>query len=55
MTEREVLLRSNNPFIVKLRYSFQDEMCLYYCIDYVPGGELFSYMKRMGKFTVEQT
>ena len=30
-------------------------MCLYYCIDYVPGGELFSYMKKMGKFTVDQT
>ena len=45
MTEREILLKSESPFIVKLRYSFQDSYCLYYCIDFVPGGELFRYLK----------
>ena len=54
MTERDILMKSENPFIVKLRYSFQDETCLYYCIDYVPGGELFTYLKRQKKFGLEQ-
>ena len=54
MTEREILMRSDNTFIVKLRYSFQDDACLYYCIDYVPGGELFSYLKKHKKFTLDQ-
>ena len=55
MTETDILMKSQNPFIVKLRYSFQDQVCLYYCIDYVPGGELFSYLKKYKKFSIEQT
>lgn len=55
MTEREILMKSECPFIVRLRYSFQDESCVYYCIDYVPGGELFAYLKKLKKFTVDQT
>jgi len=48
-------MKSESPFIVKLRYAFQDETSLYYCIDYVPGGELFTYLKKNKKFTLEQT
>lgn len=54
LTEREILMKSENPFIVKLRYSFQDDTCLYYCIDYVPGGELFAYLKKHKKFNLDQ-
>jgi len=55
MTEREILMKSQSPFIVKLRYCFQDETCLYFCIDYVPGGELFTYLKSKKKFPLEMT
>jgi serine/threonine protein kinase len=55
MTEREILMRSESAFIVKLRYSFQDETSLYYCIDYVPGGELFQFLKKSKKFNLEFT
>lgn len=55
LTEKNVLMRTESPFIVKLRYSFQDQTCLYFCIDYVPGGELFKYLKKSGKFTFDQT
>lgn len=54
MTERDILMRSESNFVVKLRYSFQDETCLYYCMDCVPGGELFSYLKKHKKFTLDQ-
>ena len=53
MTEREILMRSEHPFIVKLRNAFQDDNRLYYCIDYVPGGELYTYMQKEKKFTLE--
>ena len=55
LTEKNVLMKSESPFIVKLRYSFQDDTYLYFCIDYVPGGELFKYLKNQKKFGFEAT
>ncbi len=54
MTEREILIKSDHPFIVKLRFAFQDDACLYYCMDYVPGGELFKYLKSKKKFSLDE-
>jgi serine/threonine protein kinase len=45
ITEKNVLMKSKHPFVVRLRYSFQDKDNLYYIMDYVPGGELFKYLK----------
>lgn len=53
MVEREILMKSEHPFIVKLRYAFQDDTRLYYCIDYVAGGDLFTYLQKMKKFNLE--
>ena len=38
MVEREVLMKSRHPFIVKLKYSFQDQVSIYFVMDYVAGG-----------------
>lgn len=46
LTERNILLASKSPFIVKLQYAFQSERCLYYCIDYAAGGELISLIAK---------
>lgn len=54
MTEREILKKADCPFIVRMRYSFQDEYNLYYCLDYIPGGELFTYLHSCGKFFQDQ-
>lgn len=51
--ERNILLKSEHPFVVKLRYAFQDDTRLYFCIDYVQGGELFTYLKKHKKFSLE--
>ena len=51
ITEKNILKDSYHPFIVRLRYSFQDHDALYYCMDYVPGGELFKYLGRYKKFS----
>ena len=39
------------PFIVKLYSTFQDEKRLYMLMEYVVGGELFSWMKKNQKFS----
>ena len=41
--------------MVKLHYSFQDDQRIYFCIDFVPGGELFRLLKQYRKFSASQT
>jgi serine/threonine protein kinase len=55
MSEREVLMKSHHPFVVKLKYSFQDSSCIYFVMDYVAGGQLFDYLKKRGRFDVQTT
>ncbi|KAJ9075091.1 Serine/threonine-protein kinase Sgk2 [Entomophthora muscae] len=55
MSERSVLKRNlDHPFLVSLRYSFQTAKKLYFCIDYVNGGELFYHIQREKRFTEER-
>lgn len=49
--EREILENITNPFIVKLHYAFQTPDKLYFVLDFVNGGELFSHLRREKKFT----
>lgn len=44
-----------HPFIVKLFASFQDECNLYMLQEFVNGGELFSYIKKLGRFEERPT
>lgn len=44
--EREVLIRISHPFIVNLWGTFQDDANLYMIMDFVPGGELFSLLRK---------
>lgn len=54
--EKDTLNRLNDhPGIVRLYYTFQDERSLYFVIDYCPGGELLSVLKRVGTFDEECT
>ncbi|OAA61633.1 cyclic-AMP-dependent protein kinase catalytic [Niveomyces insectorum RCEF 264] len=41
---------SGYPFITHLRASFADPDFLYLLLDYVPGGELFSYLRKFRRF-----
>lgn len=54
MAERDIMLKSESPFIVKLWFAFQDERHLYFCIDYVAGGELFKLLRKHKKFKIEE-
>ncbi|KAJ3452389.1 non-specific serine/threonine protein kinase [Anaeramoeba flamelloides] len=55
MSERNVLMRFRHPFIIGLQYSFQTPEKLYMVLDYAPGGELFSHLKKNGKFSKDRT
>ncbi|CDS03338.1 hypothetical protein LRAMOSA00740 [Lichtheimia ramosa] len=47
ISERNVMIRTlSNPFIVTLKFSFQTADHLFLVMDYIPGGELFSYLQR---------
>lgn len=52
--EREILEKISNPFIVKLHYAFQTPDKLYFVLDFVNGGELFSHLRRDRKFTEQR-
>ncbi|KAI7887107.1 kinase-like protein [Lichtheimia hyalospora FSU 10163] len=49
--ERNLLMQVSHPFIVNLWGTFQDDVNLYMVMDYVPGGELFSYLRRSKRFS----
>ncbi|CAJ0957251.1 unnamed protein product, partial [Mesorhabditis belari] len=51
MAERNVLKENiHHPFLVALRYSFQNKDKLYFVLDYLNGGELFSHLQREKHF-----
>jgi len=53
--ERNVLAAvAGHPFITTMVASFQDQDTLYMLLDYCPGGEVFSYLRRARRFN-EQT
>ncbi|KAM9455194.1 cAMP-dependent protein kinase catalytic subunit PRKX [Clarias gariepinus] len=49
--EKEVLTEVNHPFLIRLFWTHHDERLLYMLLDYVPGGELFSYLRNRGRFS----
>ncbi|KAL8616216.1 hypothetical protein ACOMHN_058333 [Nucella lapillus] len=48
--ERDILAAVTHPFIISLVWSHKDETFLYMLMEYIPGGELFSYLRSMGRF-----
>jgi len=53
-TERNILLKLNHPFIVKLNYSFQTPEKLVLVMDFCPGGDLGMYLNREKKFNEDK-
>jgi serine/threonine protein kinase len=46
LNEKRTLEKLDHPFLVKLYASFQDALNLYFVLDYVQGGELFTFLRR---------
>jgi len=53
--ERDVLALADNPWVVKLHYSFQDNKNLYLVMEYLPGGDLMTILMKFDILTEEQT
>lgn len=54
-SEKQILSSIRHPFIVNLYRSFQDEKYLFMLLEYVIGGEMFSHLRRAGRFSNEVT
>ena len=52
-TEKEIMTASN-PWIVKLKYSFQDDYYLYLVMEFLPGGDLMNLLKKKEVLTEDE-
>ncbi|KAJ3345143.1 camp-dependent protein kinase catalytic subunit [Entophlyctis luteolus] len=50
LNEKKILAALDMPFLVGMVASFQDAEHLYFVLEYVQGGELFSFLRKSGRF-----
>lgn len=54
-SEREVLVKAKNPWIVDLKFSFQDDKYLYLVMDFLPGGDLMTLLMKKDILSEEES
>ncbi|CAF1551790.1 unnamed protein product [Adineta ricciae] len=52
-SEKDILSVISHPFIVQLYWTHHSDQFLYMLLDYVPGGELFAYMRQKVTFDLK--
>lgn len=50
MREKEILMKINHPFFIRLFYTFQDADRLYFVLGYARRGELLDYLHKLSSF-----
>lgn len=55
ITEKIILTSAKIPWIVNLRYAFQDDTYLYLVMDFLPGGDLMSLLMKKDILTEEES
>jgi protein kinase A len=55
MNEIKILASINHPFIISFEGFTQDSNYIYLGIELVIGGELFTYLRGIGNFSVDQS
>lgn len=53
--ERDILAEAENPWVVKMYYSFQDGHYLYLVMEFLPGGDLMTMLMKKDTFTEDET
>ena len=53
--ERDLMVRINCPFIVSIKFAFQDATNLYIITEFMQGGEMFFHMHREKRFDDDKT
>lgn len=48
--EKQILFHNKHPFMVGMDSVFQDEDNVYFILDFIPGGELFTHLKKKKRF-----
>ncbi|KAJ3313391.1 pkb-activating kinase-like protein [Boothiomyces sp. JEL0838] len=51
--EKDVLHLLKHPFIIKLFYTFQDTMSLYFVLEYCKNGDLLQILNKYGRFSMD--
>jgi serine/threonine protein kinase len=54
LVERNILIDTNHPFIVKIYYAFESDSSVNFILEFCPGGELFYHMRNMRRLSEDQ-
>lgn len=49
--EKNIMENANHPFLLKLEFTFHDHKRVYLVMNFLQGGELFTYLKQSHRFT----
>ena len=49
-TERDLMVKINSPFVINIKFAFQDNSKLYIVTEFMQGGDMFFHLHEIGKF-----
>jgi serine/threonine protein kinase len=55
LNEIKILAMIDHPFIIKFEGFTQDDKYIYLGLELINGGELFTYLRGIGRFGLDQT
>ena len=53
--ERYILIMNDSPFLLGMKYAFQNEFRLYFMLEYINGGNLYQNLRKINRFNEAET